>query len=352
MRIAITGASGNVGTSLLAALATEERVSSIVGIARRKPELAFPKTEWVQADVTTSDLTAIFDGCDAVVHLAWAIQPSHRLQELTRINVSGSGRVFEATALAGVKNLVYASSVGAYSPAPKDRAVDETWPTGGIATSFYSRHKAQTEAMLDRFETNHPDIRVVRLRPALIFKSEAASGIRRLFIGPLFPSPLLRASLIPLIPDSPRLRFQTVHSYDIGEAYRLALVNDVRGAFNIAAEPVIDPDVLSDIFGARKVRLPERTVRALTELTWRAHLQPSPVGWFDMGLNAPVMDTSRAHHELGWKPERSSVDALQDLVTGLRTGDGMATPPLDPVTSGRLRLRELLTGVGGRSGEP
>ena len=35
---------------------------------------------------------------------------------------------------------------------PKDRRVDESWPTTGIPTSFYSRHKAEVERLLDRFE--------------------------------------------------------------------------------------------------------------------------------------------------------------------------------------------------------
>ena len=62
--------------------------------------------------------------------------------------------------------LVYASSVGAYSPGPKDRAVDESWPTGGIQTSFYSRHKAEVERLLDVFETEHADVRSCACGPA------------------------------------------------------------------------------------------------------------------------------------------------------------------------------------------
>jgi UDP-glucose 4-epimerase len=144
-------------------------------------------------------------------------------------------------AAAGVPALVYASSVGAYSPGPKDRRVDESWPVEGVRTSFYARHKAEVEQLLDRFEREHPDVRVVRLRPGLIFKREAASGIRRLFAGRLVPSPLLGRGPMHVIPDLPRLHFQAVHSLDVGEGYRLAIVGDVRGAFNVAADPVLDP---------------------------------------------------------------------------------------------------------------
>jgi nucleoside-diphosphate-sugar epimerase len=241
MRVVITGASGNVGTSLLNALAGEPEVDSILGIARRRPAIQFPKTSWAEANVATDDLEPLFAGTDAIVHLAWLIQPSRDERVLQATNVEGSRRVFEAAARAGVRTVVYASSVGAYSPGPKDRPVDESWPTDGIESSFYARHKAAVERLLDRFELDHPSIRVVRLRPGLIFKREAATEIRRLFAGPLLPGWLARRSLIQIVPDVPRLRFQAVHSLDVGDAYRRALVDDVRGAFNIAAEPVLDP---------------------------------------------------------------------------------------------------------------
>src|SRR4029453_1691856 len=112
-------------------------------------------------------------------------------------NVDGSRRVFEAAARAGVDVLVHASSIGVYSPGPKDRRGDEAWPKDGGPPSFYSRHKAEAERLLDELEG---ELRIVRLRPALIFKREAASEIRRLFAGPFLPSKLVRPSLLPVLP--------------------------------------------------------------------------------------------------------------------------------------------------------
>src|SRR5919201_5229305 len=128
MRIVVTGATGNVGTSVLRALAQDERVEEIVGVARRLPEWANPRTRWVSADVERDDLASTFKGADAVIHLAWLIQPSRDEAELERVNVRGSRRVFETAARAGVKTLVHASSVGVYSPGPKHEPVDESWP--------------------------------------------------------------------------------------------------------------------------------------------------------------------------------------------------------------------------------
>jgi UDP-glucose 4-epimerase len=346
VRIVVVGASGNVGTSVLAALADEPRVDSVLGVARRRPDR--PGVEWAEADVGTDELTPLFRGADGVVHLAWAIQPSRDAASLRRTNVAGSARVFDAVAEAGVPSLVYASSVGAYSAGPKDRLVDERWPCGGIGSSFYSRHKAEVESLLDRFEREHPAIRVVRLRPALIFKREAAAGIRRLFAGPLLPTRLLRRRFLRLVPSHPRLRVQGVHSLDVGEAYRLALMTDARGAFNIAAEPILDGPALARALGARTVRVPPRLLRALAAATWRLHLQPTPPGWVDLATSVPLLDTSRAREELGWTPTRDAVDALLEVIVGFRENAGADTPPLAPETGGPLRLGELATGVGGR----
>jgi UDP-glucose 4-epimerase len=353
MRVVVVGASGNVGTSLLRSLADEPAVDSILGVARRIPRQSFPKTEWRQGDITSSPLRALFQDADAVVHLAWLIQPGRDKQQLREVNVEGSARVFRAVAAAGVPVLVYASSIGAYAPGPKRRGVDESWPTTGIPSSFYARHKAEVERLLDRFEDEHPDTRVVRLRPGLIFKRDAASGIRRLFAGPFLPNFLVRPRLIPVVPDHPRLVFQAVHSYDVADAYRLALVNDeARGAYNVAADPVLDPGELARALGARRVPVPRGLLRGAAALTYRLRLQPSEPGWVDMAFAVPVMDTTRARTELGWRASRSSSEALLELLEGMREGAGLDTPPLEPGGAGPLRARELASGVGARLDAP
>jgi UDP-glucose 4-epimerase len=191
MRVVITGATGNVGTSLIEVLSSEPEVDAIVGIARRAPRWQPSKTTWLQADVAADDLVPHFRDADAVVHLAWMFQPTHDELETWNNNVLGSIRVFDAAAAAGVSTLVHASSVGAYSPGPKNRAVDESWPTHALAHAAYGREKSYLERVLDAFELRHPDMRVVRLRPAFIFKRQAASEQRRLFAGPLLPNQAL-----------------------------------------------------------------------------------------------------------------------------------------------------------------
>jgi nucleoside-diphosphate-sugar epimerase len=346
MRVVVTGASGNVGTSLLRALAGDASVSSVLGLARRRPGLEVAKTSWATADVAADDLSGHFRGADVVVHLAWLIQPSHDPFAMWRTNVVGTERVLAAASQAGVGALVCASSVGAYSPGPKDRQVDEAWPTHGITTSSYSRDKAYQERLLDLFERDHRQTRVVRLRPALTFKREAASEIRRFFLGPLVPGSLARADAIPVVPRVKRLRTQAVHADDVGEAYRLAVVGDARGPFNLAADPVLDADTLAGLLDARPVRVPAGLLKAGAAATWRLHLQPVSPGWLDLALQSPLMDAGRARAELGWRPRRSATQALEELLAGMREGAGADTPPLVPRAGGPLRLGEFRTGVG------
>ncbi len=348
MRVVVTGGTGNVGTSVIEALAADEAVDEIVAVARRAPQEPLPRTRFVAADVVDDDLESIFRGADAVIHLAWLIQPG-RDENITRpVNLDGSRRVFRAVAAAGVPSLIYASSVGTYSPGPKDRLVDESWPTDGIPSSFYSRHKVAVERDLDQLATEHPGLRIVRLRPGLIFKRSAATEIRRLFVGPLLPRALLRARFAPLSPDVPGLRFQAVHTDDVADAYRRAALSDVAGAFNIAAEPVIGPPELGALLQARPVRVPAAALRGAAAATFALRLQPAEPGWVDMALGVPLMSSERARRELGWSPRYSATDALTELMAGMRDGAGDSTPPLARATSGPLRVREFLTGLGQR----
>ena len=346
MRVVVVGATGNVGTSVISSLLDEPAVTDLVGVARRLPEWHPDGVTWVPADIATDDLHRIVAGADGVIHLAWLLQPSRDEAEQWRTNVVGTARLLQAVADEKVPSFIYAASVGSYSPAPAGVFVDETWPTDGVPTSPYSRQKAYTERQLDAFQAVHPDVRVVRLRPGLIIKAAAASEIRRLFAGPFLPSPLLRAVGLPIWPATKGLELQFVDSHDVAEAYRLALIGDVEGAFNIAADPVIDAATAAEALHAFAVPMPAKLLRGAAALSWRLRLQPADPGWIDLAVASPLLSTERARTVLGWRPLRRADDALADFVKAVGRSDGMATPPLDPATSGPARSREIATGVG------
>src|SRR5687768_9613735 len=61
-RVVVTGATGNVGTSVVQALSDDDGVASVLGIARRRPAWQLPKVAWAEADVVSSDLVPLFRG--------------------------------------------------------------------------------------------------------------------------------------------------------------------------------------------------------------------------------------------------------------------------------------------------
>ncbi|MGQ5263202.1 NAD-dependent epimerase/dehydratase family protein [Micromonospora sp. ZYX-F-536] len=352
MRIVVVGASGNVGTALLRRLGRERGVD-LVGVARRLPgpEAGEPydRVRWHSCDIgapgATGKLVEVFAGADAVVHLAWQIQPSHDQRVLRRTNVDGSRAVFDALVRAGVPALVYASSVGAYAPGPKDHPVSERWPATGVAGSSYSEHKAEVEALLDRIEQSHPTLRVVRLRPGLTFQRDAGVEITRYFLGPLAPVRLLRYGWIPLVPNNRRLRMQAVHADDVADAYARAVLGDVRGAFNVAADPVLTPELVARHFHGWTVPVASPVLRAAAALTWRTRLQPVDPGWVALALNAPLMSSERAEAELGWQPKITALTALKELFAGMADGGHTGSPPMSGASdlpgrpAGLLRAR-------------
>lgn len=354
VRVVVTGASGNVGTGVLRALAADPEVASVTAVARRPPRWQPEGTHWLSTDIgrerASEALTEAFRGADAVIHLAWLMQPSHAPAITWRTNVLGTERVLRAVAAAGVPAVAVASSVAAYSPrdaADPDRPVDESWPTHGWPTAAYSREKAYVERLLDIFEEAHPAVRVVRMRSAFVFQQQAAMEQRRLFAGPLLPNRLLRPGVVPFVPDVPGLRFQAVHTDDVADAFARAVHRPVRGAFNLAGEQPLDAAELAKLLEARTVRVPELPVRSLLAAAWRLRMVPASPQLFDTLLRLPLLATGRAREELDWQPHRTGPQAVAALLCGLRHGSGGPTPTLRS-GSAADRLDEAATGVGGR----
>lgn len=348
MKVVVIGATGNVGTGTLRALHETPEVTEIVGIARRLPEPdaePYKDCEWFSVDIaaastaeeTVAELSEILSGADAVIHLAWLIQPNDQRELLRRVNVEGTRRVTEAVARAGVPHLVAASSVGVYSPdearASEDSPPlrDESFPTAGIDSSHYSVDKVAQDQVLDEFAAAHPEITVTRLRSAFTFQGDAASEIQRYFVGGAVPVQALKIGKLPALTLPKGLVLQGVHADDAGRAYAAAVVRKLPGAFNIAATDLITPQDLADIVDhGHFMLIPPAVVRGALLTAHKSGLVPADAGWLDMALQLPLMDSSRAREELGWEARVSAVDAFRELFEGLVEGVGLPSPPLVP----------------------
>jgi nucleoside-diphosphate-sugar epimerase len=336
MRVAVVGASGNIGTALLRAL--RDTPAQVTAICRRPPapQPPYDRATWVSVDLARpgarADLAAAFVGVDVVVHLAWAIQPVRNETAMHAVNVTGSRAVLAAAGSAGVGHLVHASSLGAY--APGRGPVDEGWPTTGIRTSAYSRHKVAAEQILDRFAQHNPHTVVTRIRPTLVAQAEAAAEIASLFIGPLAPGPVIglgrrAAAVVGRLPVPRGLALQFVHADDVAAALLAILDRRVGGAFNLAAEP-LDAAALAALVHAEPWPLPPGLVRALVRGLFAARAVPVSPGWFDLAMLSPLIDSGRARRELDWRPRHSSAGTATELLTALAARQHGRSPALHP----------------------
>jgi nucleoside-diphosphate-sugar epimerase len=342
VRIVVTGATGNVGTALLPLL--REQDWQVTGLARRVPpaEGAYAGVAWVPGDLSRpGPLGEVLHGADALVHLAWAVNPGADDPPMAATNLTGTRRLLDAAAHAGVPRIVVASSVAAYSSAPRWTRVREDWPCDGISASAYSRGKAELERMLDVFAREQPAVRLTRLRPCAILQRDAGGQFGRWLLSPLLPAGIVAVPGFPL-PLWPDLRLQVVHAEDVAEAVRLALAAGFSGPVNLATDPVLRADDVAGLLGALRLPLPRRVVSGAAWPLWRLGVQPLHPGWLALADQACLADTTRAREELGWRPRRDASAVLAEFADGLRD---QAATSAKALAARPATLRERVTSL-------
>ena len=341
LTVAVTGASGNLGTALLRRL-TGAGVAEVRGLARRQPPEVPPYSgvRWHLTDLggphSEATLAEFMDGVDAVVHLAWALQPGRQPEDLRRVNVEGTRRVMRAAGVAGVSHVVHMSSIGAYAAGAVGQRVTEDWPTTGIPSAQYSRDKSEAERVVGEVTVGQPDMTVSVVRPTLVLQPDAGSEIGRYFLGPLvyraarlLPGPVARLLPLPL----PRVAVSFVHADDVADAVVRMLDRRVPGPFNLAAEPLLDADALARALGTVRVPVPALAVRTAVQAAFTARLVPTEPGWVDIGTRVPALNTTRARRLLDWAPVHRGDEVLRDFVAALGRGEGAPGPLLRPAGS-------------------
>jgi nucleoside-diphosphate-sugar epimerase len=328
LTVAVTGPTGEIGRSVVSALDRSADVGRVVGMARRPFDAeaqGWKKVEYRRGDVLDADAVAgLVKGADVVVHLAFIIMGG--LDESRRVNLEGSRNVFEASVAAGVKRLVYASSVAAYgfhkdNPQP----LTEDVPARGTDSHYYSAQKAEVEGVL-REVLDGSRTQAYVFRPSIVAGPDAPLLIDNMPYTQLserLPGSIVRLLeglpiLRPVLPD-PGVPFQLVHHDDVASAMRAAVLGRGEpGIYNLAGPGEMTVGAMADELGWYAIPVPDIAVDAAAEVIGRLGFLPAQVQWISAFREPVIMDTSRARRELGWRPRHDAMDTLRETIAAAR----------------------------------
>jgi nucleoside-diphosphate-sugar epimerase len=321
----VTGPTGEIGKPFVRALERHPKVGRVLAMARRPfdpTDLRWRKTEYRRGDILDrASVDELVTGSDVVVHLAFIVVKASAASY--NINIEGSRNVFAATVAAGVRRLVYTSSVAAYGYHDDVTGMlTENMPARGTERHAYSHQKAAVERVLRDALAGSPTDAYV-FRPCIVAGPDSPALLEQMpyiRIAGMLPAgvrgalgrlPLLR----PVLPDH-GVPFQLVHHDDVAAALVAAVLGrGTAGVYNLASS---DQLTLSDVareLGWYSVRIDRRAVDLAAWLLAFVPPLATEAGWLE-ALRVPVlMDAARARRELGWRPAYDSHQTLTELVS-------------------------------------
>jgi len=328
LTVAVTGPTGEIGLPLMSELEQSSAVGEVRGMARRPFDAVaegWEKATYRRGDILDrGSLAALFDGADVAVHLAFAIFGGR--EETRRVNLEGSRNVFEAAIDAGVRRLVYASSVAAYGFHPENpQPLTEDVPARGSESFYYSAQKAELESTLGGLLAGS-GVDAYVFRPCIVAGPRAPMLIEKVVEAARLgdPLPALRRGLghlplpRPVLPDV-GAPIQLVHHDDVARALAAAIAGGGEpGAYNLAGEGLLGIGDIARALGWHTVPLPGPAVDLGAGLARRLSFLSPQLEWA-AALRVPVlMDTTRARHELGWEPRFDAAETLIQTAVSAR----------------------------------
>jgi UDP-glucose 4-epimerase len=307
-RIAITGSSGYMGSSLIRYFAAHEPDVKILGLDVTPPRDA-AGYEFLQLDMCRPELTdamKIFRP-DTVVHMGFVVPPMHDEKKMHAINVGGSRNVLEAAVAAGAEQLLVTSSATALGAWPDNPVpMDDSWPGRAGPQFSYAAHKVELEAMLVRFAEEHPRITVSCVRPCIVGGPNMDNYLRHL----LFEMPII------VLLDRVDSATQLVHEDDVSAAIRLILVRRGTGTYNLAPPDVLLLSEMAELTGRRRMSAPFWLGRLLAWAAWKTHFPPHkyPPGFLYFLRYPWIAASNRLVGELGFQFQYSSRETFMQML--------------------------------------
>src|SRR3954452_21426093 len=305
MRYLITGGSGYIGSRLVDHLSRRQEVERIVICDLQPPRHYKPKTEFVTLDVR--DRLAVRETLeraqpDALVHLAFILNPSHDEDFMYEVDVNGTRNVLEAASVAGTQQVLVASSSTAYGAFPDNPVpITEDWPVRGVPDFEYARDKAESDRMCQLWALQHPERTMTIVRPCIVFGPNVDNFIVRLFTNSPFATDLGNLDQAT----------QYVHEDDLVEALVTLLTGRHAGAFNVAGDGTVTFGECAEIVGLKTRRIPLGVARRLATLTWKLRASETPPGQIRFAIYPWVVSNEKLKRETGWKPRYTSRETFE-----------------------------------------
>jgi UDP-glucose 4-epimerase len=320
VRYLITGGSGYIGTRLTEILASREETELIVNLDVRPPVRPHVKAEFVRGDVRDSGAVRQLlerHEADALVHLAFLLNPIRDEARMYDIDVNGTEAVVRAASEAGTGQVLVTSSATAYGAFPDNpRPIAEDWPVRGQPDFSYARHKADADRICQLWAERHPDRVMTIVRPCIVFGPNVDNFIVRGWKeGRMFPHL-----------DGVDEEFQLVHEDDVASAISGLLDAKAGGAFNVAGDGTLTWREAAEMVGMKRRRMSLKATKRLNGLMWRLHFPgvEAPPGNVDFIRYPWLVSNEKLKAEIGWEP---SAETREIFVETMYAKGLIATPP-------------------------
>ena len=305
--VAVTGATGFIGSRLIADLCGDERVERVLGFDIEAPAFEHPKFVFDTIDVRNATLASRFEGVDVVVHLAFIMDPIKDEALMRDVNLNGSHNVFRSAGAAGVKKVVYTSSSVVYGAHPdNDFPLTEESPLRANLDFNYAAHKLEVEYIVKEIREEFSELGFVVFRPAIVFGPHADNAWSHQLEAPV---------LFGIRGHAPPLQF--VHEDDVGRALAFAIFEDLDGPYNLAPDHWLERDEILDVVGRRSVQIGEARAFSLADRMWERGLAEAPAGMLHYVMHPWVMASDRLE-AAGFTCARSGREALEATVARSR----------------------------------